>query len=56
MMLNQTVEKLISMHLTGMADALKEQISRGDISDLSFDERVGLLVDREWSYREERRL
>jgi DNA replication protein DnaC len=56
MMLNQTIEKLISMHLTGMADALKEQVSRGDISDLSFDERMGLLVDREWSCREERRL
>ncbi len=56
MMLNQTIEKLISMHLNGMAEALKEQVSQGDVSELSFEERVGLLVDREWSHREERRL
>jgi DNA replication protein DnaC len=56
MMLNQTMEKLVSMRLIGMANALTEQTSRGDFSELSFEERMGLLVDREWFHREERKL
>lgn len=56
-MLNeQTIEKLYSMKLNGMVDAFKEQFQIPDIDDLSFDERFALLVDRQWVWKEDRRM
>jgi DNA replication protein DnaC len=57
MMLNeQTIEKLYAMKLNGMAEAFKEQLQMTDMNDLSFDERFSLLVDRQWTWREDRRM
>ncbi len=56
-MLNHpTLDKLKFLKFTGMADALAEQINVPDIADLAFEERLGLLVDREMTERENRRL
>lgn len=56
-MLNeQTFDKLYQMKLNGMADAFKEQLAQPDINQLSFDERFSLLVDRQWSWKENKRL
>lgn len=56
-MLNeQTLEKLYAMRLTGMAEALAEQLQQPDVSELSFEERFGLLVDRQWIWGEDRRM
>jgi DNA replication protein DnaC len=46
-MLHQSVEKLRSMRLTGMARALEAQLEQADIARLTFDERLALLIDRE---------
>jgi DNA replication protein DnaC len=56
MMLQQTLEKMSTMRLTGMVKALREQMQQADVTSLSFEERLGLLIDYEWTYREERRL
>ncbi|MFH1453999.1 MAG: IS21-like element helper ATPase IstB [Armatimonadota bacterium] len=56
MMLNQTIEKLYDMRLKGMALSLEEQIKDPNVSELSFEERLGFLVDRQWYWREENRL
>ena len=56
-MLNHpTLDKLHELRFTGMARALTEQMALPDIEDLSFEERLGLLVDREATEREDRRL
>jgi DNA replication protein DnaC len=56
-MLNQpTLEKLNAMKLYGMAEAFREQMEMADASQLSFDERFGLLVDRQWTWKENRAL
>lgn len=56
-MLNQqTIEKLISLRLEGMAQALEEQWRQADISQLDFEERFALLVERQWVWRENRAL
>jgi len=56
-MLNHpTLEKLTSMRLPGMVAALEEQIQTRDIEALSFDERLGLLVDREMTVRHSSRM
>jgi DNA replication protein DnaC len=55
-MLNQpTLEKLRALKLTGMADAFAEQLEK-PLSELDFETRLGLLIDREWYLRENRRL
>ena len=56
-MLNQpTMERLQAMKLYGMAEAFREQYESTDSSQLSFEERFGLLVDRQWSWKENRAL
>jgi len=35
---------------------LREQLANGDFAGLSFEERVGMLIDREWADREARKL
>ncbi len=56
-MLNEpTVEKLHSMKLFGMADAFRSQLESAGCGGLSFEERFALLVDEQWSWRENRAL
>jgi len=56
MLTHPTQEKLRMLKLNGMAKALEEQLNMTDIDDLSFEERLGLLVDREADERENKRL
>ena len=56
-MLNeQTTEKLYALKLLGMAEAFKEQLQQPAIDDLSFADRFGLLVDRQWTFKEDCRM
>ena len=56
-MLNHpTLEKLTELRLSGMREALTEQQTMTDIEELDFEERLGFLVDRELTVREDRRL
>jgi DNA replication protein DnaC len=56
MMNHPTLEKLTELRLSGMKEALCEQQDMPDIEELDFEERLGLLVDREITAREDRRL
>jgi len=56
MLTHPTHERLITLGLTGMAKALQEQRRSPDLDALSFEERVGLLVDREAAERDTKRL
>lgn len=56
MLHHPTVDKLQALRFTGMAQALTEQMAITDIDELSFEERLGLLIDREMTSREDRRL
>lgn len=56
MMNHPTLEKLTELRLSGMKEALLEQQDMVDIDELEFEERLGLLVDRELTAREDRRL
>lgn len=55
-MIEATVEKLITMKLHGMANAVQEQMKSRAYKDLSFEERLGMLVDREMDSRQDRKL
>jgi len=55
MTIEQTLEKLKAMRCLGMADALEQQQKMVKANELSFDERMNILVDAEYSYRENKR-
>jgi DNA replication protein DnaC len=56
-MLNHpTLEKLSELRLHGMTKGLQDQLQTDDIGELNFLERLGLLVDREVTERDSRRL
>ena len=59
-MLNQpTLQKLESLRLHGMAEAFRAQsdpAQRDGLAALSFEERLALLVDQEWTWRQNRAL
>jgi len=56
MLIQQTLSQLHVLKLTGMADALSQQLTQPELQALSFDERFSLLVDREFLLRDNRRL
>jgi len=56
-MYKQSIEQLHTLKLTGMTAALSLQCEQpSTYADLSFEERLGMLVDREILERENRRL
>jgi DNA replication protein DnaC len=54
--LEETITKLSEMKLTSMVSALRELIDSAPGNQLSFEEKLGILVDREWTDRDNRRL
>jgi len=54
MLTQQTLEKMNGMKLSAMAEAFERQLGSGEHAKLSFEERVGLLIDHEWTAREQR--
>ena len=56
MLHHPTLDKLNALKFTGMAKGLTEQMALPEIEQLSFEERLGLLVDREMTVRDDRRL
>ncbi len=56
MLIEQTLDKMNAMKLLGMAEAFQQQQRAGEHARLSFEERLGLLIDSEWAAREQRKL
>lgn len=56
MLTHPTIDKLEALRFTGMATALQEQLQTPNIEELSFEERLGLLIDREMTCRHDRRM
>jgi DNA replication protein DnaC len=57
MLTQKLIELLRSLRLTGMAEALERQLTQpATHEDLSFEERLGLLIDAEATARENRRI
>ncbi len=56
MLVHPTLDKIEQLRLFGMAKAMREQLQNQKATALNFEERLGLLVDREMTERENRRL
>ena len=56
-MTNQsTIDKLIEMHMTPMADAFRIQLKDQSMAEVPFEDRFGMLVDTEYTARKNNRL
>ena len=57
MIRQSTIDKLHEMRLSAMADAFESQCADPvTYQNLSFEDRVGMLVDKEWDKRRSTRL
>jgi DNA replication protein DnaC len=56
MLIHQTLERLHELRLTGMAQAFEEQMRMPDLDGLAFEDRLALLLEREITFRDDRRL
>ena len=56
MLNHHTLQLLTQLKLDGMARAFEEQSSQTHAASLSFEERFGLLVDREFTHRDTKRV
>ena len=56
MLTHPTLDKLELLRLHGMIQALKQQWQQPEINELSFEQRLGLLVDRETDLRQTRQM
>lgn len=56
MLMQQTLSQLKALKLDGMARAFEEQAALTASTSLSFEERFGMVVDRELAWRDTRRL
>ncbi len=55
-MIQNTIDQMTSMKLYGMSDGVEEQISNSQYKELSFEERLSMLVDKEMLYRQNTKL
>lgn len=51
-----TLTKLIDMRLTAMAETFRDQLRNPEYQELSFEDRFSMLVDLEWSRRQNNKL
>ncbi len=56
MIRQSTIDKLHDLRLTTMADAFEAQCNDKSYTSLSFEDRVGMLVDKEWDKRKSNKL
>ena len=56
MLANHSHERLLALRLTGMAKAFDDQLRQPDTDALSFEGRLAIMIDREVTERENRRL
>ena len=57
MLRQSTIDKLHEMRLSAMSAAFESQCTNPDIyRDLSFEDRFGMLVDKEWDKRKNTKL
>lgn len=56
MLTHHTATRLRALRLAGMATAFEEQLTQPPAQSLSFEERLGLLVDRELTHRDSAKL
>ncbi len=56
MLIEPMMEKLIAMRLHGMVEVLKAQQQDPNADELTFNERLPMLIDQQWNWKENQAL
>lgn len=56
MLIEQTLQKMLELKMPGMAQATRELLESAPSQQLSFEDKLGLIIDREWTERDNRRV
>jgi DNA replication protein DnaC len=56
MLIEETIQKMLSLKMHGMVKATRELIESAPAHQLPFEDKLGIIVDREWSDRDNRRV
>lgn len=56
MLMQPTIDKMLTMKMNGMVEALEEQRKSADTATWSFEDRLAMLVERQWLWKEGRAL
>lgn len=56
MLTQATIDKMHTMKMVSLAEAFERQIRSSELAHLSFEDRVGMMIDAEYDAREQRRL
>ena len=56
MVIEETIQKMLELRMPGMAKATRELLESAPSERLSFEDKLSLIVDREWTERDNRRV
>jgi DNA replication protein DnaC len=56
MLIQPTIDKMNTMKMYGMRDAFLHLLESPDADDLSFEQRVAIMIEREWTERQDRKM
>jgi DNA replication protein DnaC len=56
MLIEETIQKMLELKMPTMAQATRELLASAPSQQLSFEDKLGLLIDREWTDRDNRRV
>lgn len=56
MLIEETLQKMLSLKMPAMAAATRELLQSAPSNQLSFEDRLGIIIDREWTERDSRRV
>ncbi len=56
MLIEETIQKMLDLKMAGMAKATRELLEASPSHQLAFEDKLGIIIDREWSDRDNRRV
>jgi DNA replication protein DnaC len=56
MLIEETIQKMLELKMHGMAKATRELLESAPSHQLAFEDKLGIIIDREWSDRDNRRV
>jgi DNA replication protein DnaC len=56
MLIEETLQKMLALRMPAMAQATRELLESAPSHQLSFEDKLGILIDREWTERDSRRV
>lgn len=56
MLIEETIQKMLDLKMATMAQATRELLASAPSNELSFEDKLGFVIDREWTDRDNRRV